>query len=369
MKTIAHLVNLYLRNSETFIYDQINCSKAFNNIVLCRETDNLEKFPANEIYSIKNSFFEKVKYTIFKNTKYFEDVLTNKKAELIHAHYGIEGVYALSLKEKLNLPLITSIYGHDITRLPKFTIEHPSWFIYWLNFNNLKNKCDLFLSYSLFFTSKLEALGVNRNKIKTHYIGIKVRNYDCKPDYSSKAITTAGRLVEKKGTEYLIKAFSLTLKKYPAAKLVIIGDGYLKNRLIKLTNELKISTNVFFVGWKNRDDVIKTMIGSSIFAMPSVTASDGDSEGVPSVIKEAMSLGLPIIGTYHAGIPEAVINGENGFLVPERDTNALAEKIDTLFSNPHLCETFGNRGKEIVSEKFNLDTQILKLENIYKDFI
>jgi len=109
------------------------------------------------------------------------------------------------------------------------------------------------------------------------------------------------------------------------------------------------------------------MSNADIFIAPSITSKIGDKEGIPNTIKEAMATGLPVVSTLHAGIPELMIEGETGFLVPERDVDGLAEKLDYLITHPEIWEKLGRRGREVVMERFNLVQQVKELEQIYRD--
>jgi len=373
MKVIGHLINTFLRNSENFIYDQIKNIKEFKIEVLTRKWINRDRFAYQFINTFEsknniNYYIEFLSYTIFRKSNFFEEVIKKKNISLIHAHYGVEGVYALPVKKKFSLPLIVSFYGQDITRLPKFILYPPAWLNYWLYFDVLQREGDFFLAICDFLGQRLRERGFPEEKVRTHYVGVAIGE-NFLPVRREKIILTAGRLVEKKGTEYLIKAMSEIIKRNQEVKLLISGDGELRGHLESLAQILGVTRHVSFLGWQSREELFRLMKRSLIFVLPSVTAKDGDCEGLPTVILEAMARGMPVIGTYHAGIPEAVIEGETGFLVSERDYKELAERIEVLLADPYLAQKMGERGKELVEEKFNLFKQIKRLEEIYREFL
>ncbi len=374
MKTIGYLINTFCRKSEGFIYDQVVGIKNFQVEVLTREYINKGQFPYDKVNSINDNFcgLEKFwhiySYTIFRNCSYFSKIIKQKNIKLLHAHFGPDGVYALKLKQKHSLPLIISFYGHDLTRLPKFVLYPPAWFNYWFYFRELQINGDLFIVNCDFLSRKIIERGFPYQKVKTHYLGINI-NYDSNLEDKEKILLTVARLVEKKGTLYLIKAMTKIVSKDKEIKLYIVGDGILRKSLENLATKLNLKNNVIFLGWLSREEVIKLIKKSIIFVLPSITAKDGDCEGLPTVILEAMAYGLPVVSTYHAGIPEAVINNETGFLVPERDYKELADKLIVLISDRRLREKMGKRAREVVQEKFNIEKQIGKLEKIYKEFI
>ena len=145
MKTIAYHVNTFLRPSEGFIYDQIINIKNYDVEVLTRKYQNRTIFPFENVNAIKSGHngggkIDFLNYTLFRNSRYFDSIIKNKKIALLHSHFGTEGVYAIPFKERFKLPLIVTFHGHDITRLPKFTLFPPAWLKYWLNFKDLAEK-------------------------------------------------------------------------------------------------------------------------------------------------------------------------------------------------------------------------------------
>jgi colanic acid/amylovoran biosynthesis glycosyltransferase len=134
----------------------------------------------------------------------------------------------------------------------------------------------------------------------------------------------------------------------------IVGDGPLRSELERLIEQLGITTRVRLAGWKNHGETIAMMEASHVLLAPSVTASDGDEEGIPNVIKEAMAMGLPVISTLHAGIPELVTDGESGFLVPERGDDVLAERIIYLYDHPDIWPRISHAARRKVETRFDI---------------
>ena len=144
-----------------------------------------------------------------------------------------------------------------------------------------------------------------------------------------------------------------------------MGDGSLKEGLQQLILQLGVDNIVTLVGWKNQQEVIEIIKNSDIMLAPSVTSRNGDREGIPVVLMETMAMGLPIISTVHSGIPELIENGVSGFLVPERDVDALAEKLNYLVENPDIWRNMGAAGRGFVEEYYNIDKLNDKLVEIY----
>ncbi|MBC1220234.1 glycosyltransferase, partial [Nostoc sp. UCD120] len=178
-------------------------------------------------------------------------------------------------------------------------------------------------------------------------------------------ILCVGRHTEKKGIDTLLKAFARIASKHPNVSLIQIGSGIMTEKFKVLADELGISNRVNFMGAKPYEVIQKMMRGAEVFSLPSQTAKNGDSEGLPLSILEAAASSLPIVSTWHSAIPDAVLDGETGFLVDEKDDQALAEKLDILLSDRALAKKMGIKGREFICENFDIRKQTVKLEAIY----
>ena len=160
---------------------------------------------------------------------------------------------------------------------------------------------------------------------------------------SRKTVLFVGRLAEKKGAKYLIKAM-----KHVEAGLVIVGDGPEKEKLMKLAAPL--GDKVSFVGPKNKDQLAEMYASCDVFCIPSVVAKDGDKDGLPVALIEAMASGAPVVGTRIGGIGEIIEDGENGFLVPDRDARSLAEKLNVILKDDALAAKMSIQSRKIAGD-------------------
>ena len=193
------------------------------------------------------------------------------------------------------------------------------------------------------FCEKVTKIGLSPERIHVHYSGIDTVKFAFRErpiDDQEVRIFTVGRLTEKKGMEYSIKAVAKLVTRYPAIQYTIAGEGHLRPQLEQLIRGLGTEKHIHLAGSLPSDEVGKLMYETDIFILASVTAKDGDQEGMPVSLEEAMATGLPVIATRHSGIPELVQDGASGFLVPERDAEALAEKCEYLISHPQ--RRYGN---------------------------
>ena len=177
------------------------------------------------------------------------------------------------------------------------------------------------------------------------------------------------RFVEKKGHKYALEAFSKVLKFNPKTKLILVGDGPLLEEIKSLSREMNIQNNIEFLGKVPTSQLPELYRSADIYLLPSVTSSDGDTEGTPVSLLEAQSTGIPVVSTLHSGIPEAVVDGKSGFLAKEKDSQELADKLILLLKNPRLREKMGKEGHKFVQENYDKKTQAEKLLYLYRAII
>jgi colanic acid/amylovoran biosynthesis glycosyltransferase len=280
---------------------------------------------------------------------------------LVHAHFGPDGLRALPLAARLGVPLVTTLHGYDVSRTTSALLRsgRVSWMHYALRGHELKRRGTLFLAVSNALRRQAIARGYPPERTLTHYNGVDLAGFPAGsggPD----VILFVGRLVEKKGVAILLQAFAMVRRARPDASLVIIGEGPLRPLLERLAGE-----SVRFLGGQPPDAVAGWMRRATVLATPSVTARDGDSEGLPNVIVEAAAAALPAVGTDHAGIPEAIVDGETGFIVPERDAETLAARLVTILGDGALRDRMGAAARALAERSFDLARQMRRLEEIY----
>ncbi len=290
--------------------------------------------------------------------------LDKKPYDIIHCQFGTQGNDGMIFRAigAVKGKLITSFRGYDISWFVKAQGEDV--------YNGLFLQGDFFLSNCEFFRQRAIKLGCDENKIVVHGSGIDCSRFEFKarkPHADGKVrIATTGRLVEKKGIEYGIRGVAKLAKVHKNIEYNIIGDGILKEHLQQVINELDVADKVKLVGWKNQREIIEILDNTHIFIAPSVTASDGNQDAPVNTLKEAMAMGLPVIGTLHGGIPELVQDGISGFLVPERDADAIADKLSYLIEHPEIWEQMGRLGRAYVEEHYDMNKLNDELVEIYR---
>jgi glycosyltransferase involved in cell wall biosynthesis len=280
---------------------------------------------------------------------------------LVHAHFGTDGLRALPLAERLGVPLITTLRGYEITRSNAALLRSGrlSWMNYALRQGALQRRGMLFLAVSDALRLQAIARGYPAERILTHYNGVDLARFPAGPG-GPDVVLFVGRLVEKKGVETLIHAFEAVRGERSGATLVIIGEGPLRGRLERIAGE-----SARFLGAQPPEVVADWMRRAALLAAPSVTARDGDAEGLPNVVVEAAASALPAVGTDHGGIKEAIVDGETGFVVPERDAEALAARLIAILADPGLRARMGAAARAVAERKFDFARQMERLETIY----
>ncbi|MGG6295107.1 glycosyltransferase [Leptolyngbya sp. AN02str] len=284
---------------------------------------------------------------------YYAVVLLDKGPyDIVHSQFGTQGFVGMCLT-RLMAPQakhVTTFRGYDIST---YVQEHGAD-----SYAELFHAGDLFFANCEFFRQRAIQLGCDPDKIFVHQSGLDLRKFPfvvrSRPSERGVHLTTTGRLVEKKGIEYAIRAVAQLLLTYPDLRYRIIGDGSLRETFQQLIETLQIGHAVQLLGWKNEQEIADILHDTDIFVAPSVTARDGNQDAPVNVLKEAMAMGLPVVSTWHGGIPELVKDGVNGFLVPERNVQALVDRLQALIQCPELAKEMGRAGRHTVETEYNL---------------
>lgn len=295
----------------------------------------------------------------------FYDRVRQLQPRLIHAQFGLSGALALPLARSLKLPLIVHFRGADATLKDEYArFASLNHWLYLQRRETLKREARLFITVSKFIKDTLIEQGFPPEKIVALYSGINIDDFSPDPTVDREPIILfVGRLTEKKGCQYLIQAMAHVQKAKPEVELVMIGDGPLRAELE--SQAASLPGRCHFLGTQPFPVVHQWMNRAKILVAPSVTATEGDSEGLPNVVLEAQAMGLPVVSTFHAGIPEGVLHKETGFLAPERDAVGLAEYSLGLLQDSDLWQQFSHRGQEWVKTHFNRREQTKILESLY----
>jgi len=282
------------------------------------------------------------------------------RPRLLHAHFGQGGALALPIARTLRIPLVVTFHGGDATKETHYRRRLVPR-VYARRLAALQRDAALFVCVSEFVRDRLLARGFPPEKLEVIHQGVE---FDAAPPAPPGSDTRpyvlfVGRFVEKKGVSHLIEAMRLIEARGSEVGLVLIGDGPLGGALREQARGLKRAS---FPGWLPNAEVRRRMQGALAVCVPSVTASDGDSEGLPTVIFEAMAEAVPVVGSRHAGIAEAVEHGRTGLIVPEGDPRALADALNSLIASPELRRRLSTAARAAAAERFSAVRQSRRLE-------
>lgn len=361
MKKVLHYKTNFLNKSETFIKRLVQNHIAYQPVALCYRK---KSFNGNlTIHEVpqkgRHSWVNFAAFHSNLSLPYYHKILKQEKPDLIHAHFGYDAMKLITLARKYNIPLLVSFYGTDVSRL-------PSEFGWKTRYKRLAEEGTHFIAATTYMKSQLIDLGFPEDKISIVRFGIEL-NGCIKKDSTIPAhnIMMVGRMVEKKGFEYGIKAISKLGQKGINAELDLYGYGPDMNLLKKLTANLDLQDKIHFHGYQPIEAIFEAHDHHSILLAPSVTAKDGDMEGLPNTILESMAKGTAVVATRHAAIPEVVEDGKTGFLVDERDEASLSDVIEKIILGDFDLEEIRINARRVIEDQYGIQKMVSEVERIY----
>jgi colanic acid/amylovoran biosynthesis glycosyltransferase len=282
-------------------------------------------------------------------------------ARLVHAHFGRGGALALPIARSLGVPLVVHFHGGDATK-DKHYRRGMMPTIYQQRLAELQREAALIICVSDFIRDRLLARGFPPEKLLVHHYGIEIgaERAEASAKTGQPYLLFAGRFVEKKGIGVLLDAMRMLETEGRDIRLLLVGDGPAAGEVRQAAAGLK---NVSFSGWLPNPELRGLMHCALAVCVPSVEAADGDAEGLPNVVLEAMAEGTPVVGSRHAGIAEAVADGRTGLLMPPGDASALAAALRQLIDAPEVARVMGTQARQVALDRFDAMAQSLLLED------
>jgi colanic acid/amylovoran biosynthesis glycosyltransferase len=376
MTTTAPVALIYrsqlLPPSETFIQSQAAFMRTFRPFFVGRSRVPGIELPADSLWVANQGGrfgrLQELRFRILGPGAECTHRLRALAPRIVHGHFGPDACEAIPLAATLNIPLVVTFHGFDATLTDSALQQTRQGRRYLRQIPRLRAKAAVFIAVSEFIAKRVAQRGFAGDRIRVHYIGVDTERFRPPAITDRKRqVLFVGRLVEKKGCTFLIKAMELVQNELPDAELVIIGDGKERQSLeMEARRSLKKYT---FLGVQPTSVVKEWMQKAALLCVPSVTGLDGDSEGLPIALYEAQATGLPVVAFSSAGIPEAVVHEKTGLLAPERDWRQLGEYLALLLKNADLRGKFSRAGREQAEQKFNIQRQTASLERIYNEVI
>ena len=356
------------------IYRQITALKRCAPVVIAQKRENAERYPFDPVHIVRKTrthflrrfWFRKVRNKPWQisdaELKDLLGILNEIRARLLHIYFGQIAVHVLPMIRAWKNPSIVSFHGADVM----VDMNKPAYREATLQ---MLDAVTLVLVRSESLRRALVDLGCEPKKIEIQRTGIPLEEFPfCErsfPESGEWRFVQAGRLIEKKGLTVTLRAFEVFVRQYPNATLTIAGEGPLLRELETLARELKIAERVSFTGFLSQEQLREIYYQSHVFLHPSQTGRDGNQEGIPNSMLEAMATGLAVFATEHGGIPEAIEHCVSGVLVPERDEFALVERLLDAVQDPSFLSGIAQTGAQAVRKNFDLATQAQRLEEIY----
>ncbi len=360
--------NELLRPSETFIAAQASSLTRFApvyvGLVSARNSLDIQE---DAVFLSRNRSLPRrlvrLPYQVLGIAPRFHRAVARKRARLLHAHFAVDGAFTLALLKHLDIPSLVTLHWYDVTVRKETLGRTLEGSLYLHRRRNLWRTTKLFLCVSEFIRNKAIQAGFPEDKLLVHYIGIDRNRFSGASETRQPLVLFVGRLVEKKGCAHLLRAMKIVQAEMPSAQLCIIGHGALFEPLRSLANELGVRCR--FEGLQSNAGVRQWMEKCRVLCVPSVTAEDGDSEGLPTVIMEAHAMGVPVVGFRHAGIPEIVMHGLTGLLSAEGDCDSLADGLLRYLKDSSFWKKSSHAARARIADQFDLAAQTAHLEKIY----
>ncbi|MDQ2076179.1 glycosyltransferase [Marinimicrobium sp. ABcell2] len=288
----------------------------------------------------------------------YHAAIKNIKPRAVLAQFGPLGLRVESACRNLGIPLVVYFRGYDASA--KRTVED-----FGDEYRKMFSTCSAIIAKSYAIKERLVKLGAPEEKIHVEFGGVNLQNFSpITPSNNDQVFVSVGRFVEKKAPHLLLMAFKEVVEEFPKARLELIGQGPLDGVVHDIVEALGLRENVLLPGPQPQDQVALCLSRARCYVQHSVTARDGDIEGVPNSIMEAAATGLPVVSTRHSGISSAVLHGRTGYLVGERDVSGMAAYMKKLLDEPGTADMLGNWGRKHMEDNFDLESSLASVSSI-----
>lgn len=348
--------------SETFIRDHVRYLAPGETVLVCKKPDGADQFSCPVLSGIPGSSpFSRLPSRVAGQAHLFwlayvregisgsdedrvVDFFKANNVDSVLVEYLTAGALFARACRRAGVRLYAHAHGADSTVMPRKRLWRR-------RYRHLFANADGIITPSRFIADRLMQIGCPQEKLHVSPCGILPERFTPSKRESGRLLVV-GRFVEKKSPHLAIEAFARIAARFPGAQLDLVGDGPLMARCKALVAQENLSDRVVFHGYRSTEFVQGMMQNAAIFLQHSVTARNGDMEGLPVSVLEAMASALPVVATRHSGIPEAVIDGETGILVEEYDIESMAEAISSLLAEPRRAAKMGDAGRQRVLDHF-----------------
>ncbi|MGB9627196.1 MAG: glycosyltransferase [Thermodesulfobacteriota bacterium] len=375
---VLHSIHVWLSQTNTWLYNLVRfLPNDIESHIACEEISNLDQFFVPNIHRLNN---HSIGFLLFRRSfnerrsSFLTQIVKKKKVTILHSHFADIAYSNIEPVRQTGLKHVVSFYGVDVNYMPT---QESIW---------RKRYKDLFYSINKVLcegphmASCIERLGCPKEKIRLHHLGVNIDEIQFKPRRWKKGellrILIAASFREKKGIPYAIEALA-RLSNHIPMEITLIGDAHPeqrsqeeKRKILQAIERLGLKSKVRRLGYQPYKILLEEAYKHHIFLSPSITASDGDTEGgAPVSIIEMMASGMPVVSTFHCDIPEVIRHGVSGLLAPERDIEGLAAQIEWYIEHPEEWDKMIEVGRRKIEDEYNARKQGEHLAQIYREII
>jgi colanic acid/amylovoran biosynthesis glycosyltransferase len=365
---LVSFVATFLKREMLHVYRQVTGIQRYENWIITRRLENERLFPASRVVSLHRHpmrVLQRVWCRVRQcripldssERRHLHRICRDRRAEVFHAYFGTEAARCLPFLRETSMAKVVSFHGVDLSEkmAPAELKAVQDW-------------VDLFLCRSKSLASRLCERGVDPSLIRLNYTGVPVPVKAHRPSGGNPVrLLQACRFLKKKGLDTTLGAVAILRREGHDVRLTLAGDGPETSNLLDLTSSLGLRELVKFTGFLGNEELGRLYHEHDIFLHPSRTTAEGDREGIPNALLEAMAHSLPVISTRHSGIPEAVTHGETGWLIDHSDPEELARAIRALANSTEERGRIGAAARQFVIQRFSTDACVRSLESCYDE--
>ena len=379
---VVHSVNRWLEQTETWLYNQVRfLPPDVEPHIVTDDVTNLDQFPVPNVHAAASlpwprRFWGRAlrRLRVRRHMGHLVPTVDALGASVVHSHFGSLGWENAGALRQSRARHVVTFYGMDVQYLPH---SRPHWRD---RYRELFETVDRVLCEGPYMAACIVALGCPTEKVRVHHLGVPVDEIPYSPRRWRRGkplrVLIAASFREKKGIPYAVEALGILARDIPL-EVTIIGDANRqpgsqkeKWRILDTLDRSGLRSRTRLLGYQPYCRLMDEALAHHVFLSPSVTASDGDTEGgAPVSLLEMIASGMPIVSTRHCDIPSVVLDGQTGFLAGERDVEGLAEHLHHLVREADSWEGFLRAGRERVESEFDARTQGQRLAAMYRDVV
>lgn len=377
---VLHSSPIWLPQTQTWMYSQVlELQRLGVDVhVACERIDNLDQFKVGNIHSLTDEPIWRQVWgrglRILRLRRYLGNLVRVGQeigANIVHSHFGNAGWANLGALRHIGAKHVVTFYGLDVNKLP---MQRPIWLS---RYAELFERADLFLCEGSHMAQSLVKLGCPASKVVVQHLGVDVERIGFQPRHwqfgEPLKVLIAASFREKKGIPYAIEALGI-LRKHLAIEVTIIGDAGAepggqaeKARILAALKQTGLGTHTRLLGYQSYAAMLREAYAHHVFLHPSVTATDGDTEGgAPVCITEMLATGMPVVSTWHCDIPEVVGTTHHAYLAKERDIEGLTAALTSLIEQPQTWEALARAGRQRIETEYHRVRQAERLAAHYQ---